>query len=66
MQEDDARRKVPALARGAGRLLALCILAFFYLAGVVAGVVTVAAVAIAAAVRLGWTDARKRGRHGPA
>ncbi len=65
MQDDD-RRKLPALAHRAARLLTLCILAIFYLMGVVAGAVTVAAVAIAAAVRLGWTDTRKRGRHGPA
>lgn len=52
--------------RSVGRVLAVVVLAVFYAVGAVGGAVTVAVSTCAAAVRLGWTDTRKRGKHGPA
>lgn len=53
-------------ARLTGRVLAGVPLVVLYAVGVAAGAVAVAAVTCAAAVRLGWVDARKWGSHGPA
>lgn len=47
-----------------GRQLIEILLRAFYLIGWVAGSVIVAGATIVAAVRLGWSDVRKRGEHG--
>lgn len=51
--------------RFAGRVFLASLLAVFYSLGVVAAAVVVAAVTVVGAVRLGWSDVRKRA-HGSA
>lgn len=51
--------------RGAGRLTALALVAMFYVIGVLAASVVVAGLTVTGAVRLGWSDTRKRA-NGPA
>lgn len=56
-----------AIARRLARLLddlGTGVLVVFYVVGVAVGWVAVAVVAVGRAVRLGWSDARKRGGHG--
>lgn len=53
------------LTRGAGRLAVLTLLAVCYAMGAIAAGAVVTALTIAGAVRLGWSDTRKRA-HGPA
>ena len=54
------------VARRVGRLAAAVPLAVLYVIGVLAAVVVLAGVTCAAAVRLGWSDIRKRAPHGTA
>lgn len=54
------------MMRAAGRLTLGAILAVFYVIGWSAGAVVVSLFTIGAAVRLGWSDVRKRGKHGAA
>ena len=51
------------MLRTAGRLLLGVFLRFFYLIGWSAGAVIVAGATVLGAVRLGWSDVRKRGEH---
>jgi len=63
-----ARRLTPFVwhgIRGAGRLTVLVLVASFYVMGAAAAAVVVAALTVSGAVRLGWSDTRKRA-HGPA
>ena len=48
------------------RLLASAVLGSLYVLGWLAGGMVVLALTVTAAVRLGWSDARKRGEHGAA
>lgn len=52
-------------ARGVGRLIVLALLAACYALGAAAAAVVVTTLTVAGAVRLGWSDTRKRA-HGPA
>lgn len=55
------------MVRAAGRLALGAILGIFYVIGWFSGAVVVALVTVGAAVRLGWSDVRKRGgEHGAA
>ena len=54
------------VARRVGRLAAAVFLAVLYVIGVLAAVAVLAGVTCAAAVRLGWSDIRKRASHGAA
>lgn len=53
-------------ARSAGRLAASIPLAVLYVLGAAAAVVVVVVVSCGVAVRLGWSDVRKRAAHGSA
>jgi hypothetical protein len=48
------------------RYLATAALAVPYALGWLVGLVVVTALMVAASARLGWTDARRKGRHGAA
>lgn len=54
------------ITRKAGRVLIDLPLAVLYAAGWLAGALIVVALTIGTAVRLGWSDARKRGQYGAA
>lgn len=57
------------IGRRTGRLAASAFLAVFYALGVIVACVAVAALSVAGATRLGWSDVRaaaKRGSHGTA
>lgn len=60
------KEDVMLAARKAVRLLAALPLGLLYALGWLAGAVVVVALTVTAAVRLGWSDARKRGEHGAA
>lgn len=51
------------MLRTFGRRLLELLLRFFYLLGWLVGAVVVAGATVGAAVRLGWSDVRKRGQH---
>lgn len=53
------------VVRGSVRLVGLALVLVFYGVGAVAAAVVVAALSVTGAVRLGWSDTRKRA-HGPA
>lgn len=54
------------VARRAGRLAVGIPLAVLYVLGVTAATVAIICVTCVAAVRLGWSDTRKRAEHGTA
>lgn len=60
------KEAVMTAVRATARLSAATALTPFYVAGWLAGLVAVASVTMLTAVRLGWSDARKRGTHGAA
>lgn len=53
------------IVRGAGRLVVLAVVAGCYVVGAAAAAFVVAGLTVSSAVRLGWSDTRKRA-HGPA
>lgn len=57
---------VMTITRKAGRVLIDLPLVVLYAFGWLAGALVVVALTIGTAVRLGWSDARKRGQHGAA
>jgi hypothetical protein len=61
-----ARRRITTAGRWLAGMLVALMLGLCYSVGAFAGGVTLAARMCGAAVRLGWTDVRKRGTHGPA
>jgi hypothetical protein len=54
------------VARRAGRIAVGIPLATLYTIGIMAAAVAIACVTCVAAVRLGWSDMRKRAEHGAA
>jgi hypothetical protein len=54
------------MLRKLGSRLLAAVLWVFYLVGFLAGAVIVAAVTVGGAVRLGWSDVKRRGEHGAA
>jgi hypothetical protein len=62
----DAEARIIDLARTAGRLLINWFLIVLYSVGFFAGGIVTVCAGSAAAVRLGWSDVRKRGTRGDA